>query len=86
MKIDTDKILGAGLIVVLLVKIIGDIAVTLLVGSPPNHEFASNLASGLVGFMGRDLALKMRKDERNDNQKPKTADKNGDSASQTNSR
>jgi len=64
MKIDTDKIISAGLVVVLLVKIIGDIAVTLLVGSPPNSELATNLTAGLVGFMGRDLALKMRKDIR----------------------
>lgn len=50
---DTDKIIGAGLIAALLIKIGGDVAVTLITGSPPNSDVATNIVSGLIGYMSK---------------------------------
>ena len=68
---DVDKIIGTGLIVALLVKIIGDFAVMILIGSTPNSDLATNIVACLAGYMGRSLAEKLKKgDFRNDNPKP----------------
>ena len=64
MKWDTDKIIGTGLIVALLVKIGGDIAVTLIAGSPPNSDLATNIVACLAGYMGRSLAEKLKSQNR----------------------
>lgn len=50
---DTDRIIGAGLIIALLVKIGGDVAITLITGSPPNSDVATNIVSGLIGYMSK---------------------------------
>lgn len=64
-RLDTDKILGIGLILALLMKIIGDIAITLVNGAPTPSDLPTNIVACLAGYMGRSLAEKLRKDERN---------------------
>lgn len=68
---DVDKIIGTGLIVALLVKILGDFTVMLFTGSMPNSDLATNIVACLAGYMGRSLAEKLKKgDFNNDNPKP----------------
>lgn len=71
---DTDKLLGMGLILALLTKIIGDIAITLVNGAPTPSDLPTNIVACLAGYMGRSLAEKLRKDERNDNLDTKKLD------------
>lgn len=85
MKLDTDKIIGAGLVLALLIKIGGDIAVALLTGSAPSSELATTIVGGLVGYMGRDLAAKLRKDNQHDNHQPISAKRTGTAADKTDS-
>ena len=54
----TDKIIGAGLIVALFLKIIGDIAVALINGTSPPSDLPMNIVTGLAGYMGRSLLEK----------------------------
>ena len=75
MKWDTDKIIGTGLIAALLFKIGGDIAVTLIIGSPPNSDLATNIVACLAGYMGRSLAEKLKEGKNNEGNKQKTADR-----------
>ena len=60
---NTDKIIGFGLILALLLKISGDIAITLYVGSSPPSDLPMNIVTGLAGYMGRSLLEKAKKDE-----------------------
>ncbi|MBQ7630957.1 MAG: hypothetical protein IJS81_12230 [Selenomonadaceae bacterium] len=55
---NTDKIIGAGLIVALFLKIIGDIAVALINGTSPPSDLPMNIVTGLAGYMGRSLLEK----------------------------
>ena len=57
----TDKIIGLGLIVALLLKICGDIAISITTGTAPPSDLPMNIVTGLVGYMGRSLVEKARK-------------------------
>lgn len=60
---NTDKIIGAGLIVALLLKITGDIAVAIINGNSPPSDLPMNIVTGLAGYMGRSLLEKQNKGE-----------------------
>ena len=59
---NTDKIIGFGLIIALLVKIGGDISIFLITGSFPSSDLPMNIVTGLAGYMGRSL-LEKKKDD-----------------------
>lgn len=65
-NLETDKIIGIGLITALVLKITGDIVVTLYGMNVPAADLATNIVSGLVGYMGRSLLDKMRQSDNND--------------------
>ena len=73
-NIDTDKIIGAGLIAALLLKIIGDVVIVLFGFTVPAGDLATNIVACLAGYMGRSLLEKIRhggiyyEPERNQNQ------------------
>ena len=59
---DTDKIIGAGLIVVALSAVVGSVVVTLATGADSALETcAKEIAIGLAGYMGRGGVEKFRK-------------------------
>ena len=58
----TDKIIGAGLIVALLFLVIGNICITLYTGKIPTSDLPMNIVTGLVGYMGRTLLEKNKKE------------------------
>ena len=62
-QIDTDKILGAGLVASLILFVIGNVALVLFGHPPLPIEFGNTIVTGLVAYMGRSLADKHRKDE-----------------------
>ena len=57
---NTDKIIGAGLILALLLKICGDIAISLINGTSPPSDLPMNIVTGLAGYMGRSLLEKSK--------------------------
>lgn len=57
----TDKLIGLGLIIALLLKICGDIAISIITGNTPPSDLPMNIVTGLVGYMGRSLVEKARK-------------------------
>ena len=57
---NTDKIIGAGLIVALLLKITGDVAVAIINGNSPPSDLPMNIVTGLAGYMGRSLLEKQK--------------------------
>ena len=57
---NTDKIIGAGLILALLIKIVGDIFITVINGTPPPSDLPMNIVTGLAGYMGRSLLEKSK--------------------------
>ncbi len=59
---NTDKIIGAGLILVLLILVIGNIIITLYTGKFPTTDLPMNIVTGLAGYMGRSLLEKQKKD------------------------
>lgn len=67
----TDRVIGAGLIAALLLKIAGDIAITIATGNSPPSDLPMNIVTGLVGYMGRSL---MEKGKKNDNDTKKEGD------------
>lgn len=73
---NTDKIIGTGLIFALIVYIIGFFVINFFVGISPPLDVASNIVTGLAGYMGRSL-LEKRKDD-------KEAEKDGKSQHQGN--
>lgn len=58
--VDTDKIIGAGLIAALLLKIFGDMIIILLGFDVPAGDLATNIVACLAGYMGRSLLEKIR--------------------------
>ncbi len=60
---NTDKIIGAGLIVALLLLIIGNIIITLNTGKFPTSDLPINIVTGLAGYMGISLLEKQRKED-----------------------
>lgn len=62
-QIDTDKILGAGLVFALILFVIGNVALVLFGHPPLPIEFGNTIVTGLVAYMGRSLADKHRKED-----------------------
>lgn len=56
----TDKIIGTGLILALLIKIVGDIVITVINGTAPPSDLPMNIVTGLAGYMGRSLLEKSK--------------------------
>lgn len=65
----TDKILGTGLIVALFIFLVGQFACILCGRDPLPLDPATNIISGLIGYMGRSLLDKLRKEGNDDNPK-----------------
>ena len=59
---NTDKIIGAGLIVALILLIIGNVMITLVTGNFPTSDLPMNIVTGLAGYMGRSLLEKQKND------------------------
>lgn len=58
----TDKIIGAGLILALILIVIGNISVALFTGVYPPTDLPMNIVTGLAGYMGRSLLEKVKKE------------------------
>ena len=65
---NTDKIIGTGLIFCLLVYIVGFFVTVHCTGIIPPLDVASNIVTGLAGYMGRSL---LEKNKSNDDKKSK---------------
>ena len=65
---NTDKIIGAGLIAALFLYIIGFYSVIVINGTITPLDIASNIVTGLAGYMGRSL---LEKNKSNDDGKSK---------------
>ena len=72
---NTDKIIGAGLIVALLCYIAGFYTVAAINGTILPLDVASNIVTGLAGYMGRSL-LEKKKDGTKDDKKVGESDEN----------
>lgn len=57
-RIDTDKILGTGLVAALLIFVVGNVILILFGHEPLPIEFGNTIVTGLVAYMGRSLADK----------------------------
>ena len=55
---NTDKIIGAGLILALILLVIGNVTLGLLTGNYPPTDLPMNIVTGLAGYMGRSLLEK----------------------------
>ena len=64
MNWNTDKIIGAGLIAALFLYIIGFYSVIIINGTITPLDVASNIVTGLAGYMGRSLLEKTKPDEK----------------------
>lgn len=60
---NTDKIIGAGLILALILLVIGNFVVGLFTGKYPPTDLPMNIVTGLAGYMGRSLLEKQKKEE-----------------------
>ena len=60
---NTDKIVGAGLILALILSLTFWAIVALFTGIVTALDFQTNLVTGLAGYMGRSLLEKQRKDD-----------------------
>lgn len=58
---DTDKIIGTGLVLSLIIYMIIVGVVTILKDTVLPLDVASNIAVGLTGYMGRSLVEKLKK-------------------------
>ncbi|MBR4641559.1 MAG: hypothetical protein IKO74_02415 [Selenomonadaceae bacterium] len=58
-KIDTDKILGTGLVSALILFITGNVVIVLCGLPPLPMELGNTIVTGLVAYMGRSLADKL---------------------------
>ena len=57
---DTDKILGSGLVLALILFLIGEFIIVAAGYKPLPMEIAGTIVTGLVGYMGRSLAEKLK--------------------------
>ena len=74
---DTDKILGTGLIVTLIIFIIGQFCALLFGCEPLPMEIGGTIVTGLVGYMGRSLTGKIKQTSPpEDKNKPPPDEKN----------
>lgn len=58
----TDKIIGAGLILALILISVGNILIALRTGTYPPTDLPMNIVTGLAGYMGRSLLEKVKKE------------------------
>ncbi|MBR2519685.1 MAG: hypothetical protein IKE46_07875 [Selenomonadaceae bacterium] len=58
-KIDTDKILGTGLVSALILFITGNVIIVLCGLVPLPMELGNTIVTGLVAYMGRSLVDKL---------------------------
>lgn len=58
-KIDTDKILGTGLVAALILFIFGNVVIVLCGLTPLPMELGNTIVTGLVAYMGRSLVDKL---------------------------
>lgn len=70
----TDEIIAFGLILALLLKISGDIAISLVTGNSPPSDLPMNIISSLAGYMGRTLIDKSRQEEEKENRRNDNAE------------
>lgn len=61
---DTDKIIGTGLVLSLIIYMIIVGVVTILKDTVLPLDVASNIAVGLTGYMGRSLVEKLKKPDK----------------------
>ena len=52
---NTDKLVGAGLVLALFLVIFFDTVIAIKSGTIPSRELAGNIVSGLIGYIGRNL-------------------------------
>lgn len=58
--LDTDKILGTGLIIALNLFLLGEFIIVVAGYKPLPMEIAGTIVTGLVGYMGRSLVEKLK--------------------------
>ena len=63
---NTDKIIGAGLIIALFLYIVGFYTVIIINGTVTPLDIASNIVTGLAGYMGRSLLEKNKSEKKED--------------------
>lgn len=68
---DTDKILGTGLVLALIIFILGEFITVITGHEPLPMEIAGTIVTGLVGYMGRSLAEKLKSNDNNGDDKNK---------------
>ena len=68
---DTDKILGTGLVLALIIFILGEFITVITGHEPLPMEIAGTIVTGLVGYMGRSLAEKLKSNGNNGDDKNK---------------
>lgn len=61
---DTDKIIGTGLVLSLIIYMVIVGVVTILKDTVLPLDVASNIAVGLTGYMGRSLVEKLKKPDK----------------------
>lgn len=66
---DTDKIIGAGLIIALLFYFVVVLLIALFNRELLPMEVASNIITGLIGYMGKTLVDKFKQYEKDNNAK-----------------
>jgi len=65
MNWDTDKILGSGLVLALILFLLGEFITVITGHQPLPMEIAGTIVTGLVGYMGRSLAEKLKTTDNN---------------------
>ena len=65
-KLDTDKILSIGLVTALIIFVVGNVTLVLFGRAPLPIEFGNTIVTGLVAYMGRSFAEKLRQTPRED--------------------
>ena len=56
-----NKIIGTGLIIALFLIVIADLVIAVVNGEIRSTELPWNIVSGLIGYLGRDLIDKIKK-------------------------
>ena len=67
---DTDKLLGAGLVVALLLFLFGQFVALVAGYKPLPMELAGTIVTGLIGYMGKSLVDKLKQNDKPADSKP----------------
>ena len=62
---NTDKLVGAGLVLALFLVIFFDTVIAIKSGTIPSRELAGNIVSGLIGYIGRNFLDEKKVDGKN---------------------